>query len=91
MPEGGVIIKLRVDLGRHITITTQNRTKMMSTWRDEGYDSAYAPAGVIGLEENCISDPLRIEVLGCKVGWMRCKWGTACTRPRCQFDHPSGY
>jgi hypothetical protein len=53
----GVIIKLKVALGRYVEINGQGHPLQM-TWMEHGYDSAFAPAGAIGVrEENCIADP----------------------------------
>ena len=60
----GVIIRLRVDLGKGIKIREQGHD-LQKSWHDHGFDSAWAPAGAIGqLEENCVFDPKRITILG---------------------------
>jgi len=60
---------------------------------EHGYDSAFAPAGAIGVrEENCIADPSRIETIGLARGYKApCRYGSDCTRKmRCKFDHGHG-
>uniref|UniRef100_A0A3P9MGB8 PARP catalytic domain-containing protein n=1 Tax=Oryzias latipes TaxID=8090 RepID=A0A3P9MGB8_ORYLA len=61
-----VIIKVKVNVGRIIVIRHQNH-RLQKTWSSHGYDSAWVPpnCGMVnsGLEENCIWDPSRIEVL----------------------------
>lgn len=62
MPHSGVILKLHVDLGRCKVL--QKNDPMMKSWQHNGYDSAYAAAGVIGQEEeNCIKDPVAITIV----------------------------
>ena len=53
----GVIVKVRVRLGRKIVIDRQGHP-LQKSWQRYGYDSAFAPAGAIGRrEENCVLDP----------------------------------
>ena len=60
----GVIIKVRVELGKMVTISRQGH-HLQKSWQMAGYDSAFAPAGAIGRrEENCVLDPSRITTLG---------------------------
>jgi hypothetical protein len=71
MPADGVIIKMRVRLGRHLVITRQGHP-LQYTWMDCGCGSAFAPAGVLWedeREENCIANPSRIEILGLAHGY----------------------
>eukprot|EP01050_Picozoa_sp_SAG11_P027526 SAG11_NODE_7008_length_1209_cov_1.750450_2_plen_268_part_00 len=66
-PHGGVIFKLRVDLGNCLTLVKGD--PLMKTWADNGYDSAYAPTGVIGeREESCVRSPKRIEIVDVILG-----------------------
>ena len=89
----GVIIKLKVALGRYVEINKQGHPLQM-TWMEHGYDSAFAPAGAIGVrEENCIADPSRIEIIGLQRGYKApCHYGQSCTRKDrgCKFDHGRG-
>ena len=89
----GVIIKLKVALGRYVEINKQGHPLQM-TWMKHGYDSAFAPAGAIGVrEENCIADPSRIEIIGLQRGYKApCHYGQSCTRKDrgCKFDHGRG-
>ena len=72
--EWGVIIKVRVALGKMITIDGQGH-HLQKSWQMAGYDSAFAPAGAIGRrEENCVLDPSRITILGLAQGY----------RPKCR-------
>jgi hypothetical protein len=89
-PSGGVIIKLRVNLGRGIVIDSQEHD-LQKTWMNSGFDSAFAPAGAIGVrEENCVADPDRIAILGLERGYKPpCRFGTDCRKmdQGCSFDH----
>ena len=50
----GVIVKVRVELGKMVTISRQGH-HLQKSWQMAGYDSAFAPAGAIGRqEENCV-------------------------------------
>uniref|UniRef100_A0A8C7YPT5 Grass carp reovirus (GCRV)-induced gene 2j n=1 Tax=Oryzias sinensis TaxID=183150 RepID=A0A8C7YPT5_9TELE len=76
-----VIIKVKVNVGRVIIIRHQNH-RLQKTWSSHGYDSAWVPpnCGMVnsGLEENCIWDPSRIEVLELikpQVGLSHCVYG----------------
>ncbi|XP_024118407.1 uncharacterized protein LOC112139807 [Oryzias melastigma] len=64
--EDRVIIKVKVNVGRVIVIKYQNH-HLQQTWSSNGYDSAWVPpnCGMVnsGLEENCIWDPSRIQVI----------------------------
>ena len=58
-PNAGAIFRLQVDLGRCYTVTDKN-DPLRRTWADEGYDSAWSKAGLLGVrEENCVKDPAR--------------------------------
>jgi hypothetical protein len=89
----GVIIKFNAALGRYVEINGQGHPLQM-TWMEHGYDSAFAPAGAIGMrEENCIADPSRIEIIGLQRGYKAlCHYGQSCTRKDkdCKFDHGRG-
>ena len=86
----GVIVKVRVELGKMITISRQGH-HLQKSWQMAGYDSAFAPAGAIGRrEENCVLDPSRITVLGLAQGFRpKCRYGGACSKidRGCGFDH----
>ena len=77
----GVIIKVRVELGETITIGRQGHP-LQKTWQHAGFDSAFAPAGAIGIrEENCVLDPTRITILGLAQGYRPpCRFGVGCTK-----------
>jgi hypothetical protein len=89
----GVIIKLKAALGRFVELNGQGHPLQM-TWMEHGYDSAFAPAGAIGVrEENCIAGPSRIEIIGLQRGYKAlCHYGQSCTRKDrgCKFDHGRG-
>ncbi|KAM9447074.1 uncharacterized protein Hap1MRO34_023526 [Clarias gariepinus] len=61
-----VILQLRVQVGNVIRIDYQNHP-LQKTWHQVGYDTAWVPprCGMVpsGLEEDCVWDPRRIEVL----------------------------
>ncbi|XP_032812376.2 uncharacterized protein LOC116943556 [Petromyzon marinus] len=62
-----VILKLEVDVGKVKKIDSQNHPLRL-TWHDEGYDTAWVPAGcgmvTSQLEEDCVWDPERVKVIG---------------------------
>jgi hypothetical protein len=89
----GVIIKLKVALGRYLEKNGQGHftDDMMA----HGYGSAFAPAGAIGVrEENFIAGPSRIEIIGLQRRYKAlCHYGRSCTRKKekgCKFDHGRG-
>uniref|UniRef100_S4RLZ3 PARP catalytic domain-containing protein n=1 Tax=Petromyzon marinus TaxID=7757 RepID=S4RLZ3_PETMA len=61
-----VILKLEVDVGKVKKIDSQNHPLRL-TWHDEGYDTAWVPAGcgmvTSQLEEDCVWDPERVKVV----------------------------
>nr|XP_033774711.1 uncharacterized protein LOC117347637 isoform X2 [Geotrypetes seraphini] len=63
-----VVLKLRVNVGKVKKIDQDNHP-MQKTWHTEGYDTAWVPpqcgmkAVPSGLEEDCVWDPNRIEVI----------------------------
>jgi len=63
----GTILRLRVEVGRVATITPQ-RSRFQHSWQTQGFDTAWVPQGCgmvpSNLEEGCMADPARIEVLG---------------------------
>ena len=61
-PHGGIVFELQVDLGKCKRL--ERNDPLMTTWQENGYDSAWAPAASrgSGLEENCIKDPGRIVI-----------------------------
>jgi len=72
--DGGIIFQVRVDLGRCKTLT--ERDPMMTTWQQNGYDSAWHPTGAINhpcekKEENCIKDSKRITITHAFAGCTR--------------------
>lgn len=64
--EERVILKLRVQVGKVIKIHKQGHP-LQYTWHKAGFDTAWVPprCGMVpsGLEEDCVWDPRRIEVL----------------------------
>lgn len=61
-----IVIKVRVNVGSVIAINYQGHPKQ-KTWHDYGYDTAWVPpnCGMVksGLEEDCVWDPNRIEII----------------------------
>ncbi|XP_041643552.1 uncharacterized protein LOC121509868 [Cheilinus undulatus] len=68
-PSDRVVLELRVQVGRVKRIDQDNHP-MQYTWSSQGYDTAWVPpncgmrAVPSGLEEDCVFDPKRIEVVG---------------------------
>ncbi|KAM9858153.1 uncharacterized protein ACBR49_020193 [Aulostomus maculatus] len=68
-PSKRVVLELRVRVGRVKRIDTDNHP-MQYTWSTLGYDTAWVPpncgmkAVPSGLEEDCVFDPTRVEVVG---------------------------
>uniref|UniRef100_A0A3Q2PR84 PARP catalytic domain-containing protein n=1 Tax=Fundulus heteroclitus TaxID=8078 RepID=A0A3Q2PR84_FUNHE len=64
--EDRVVIVVKVNVGKVKAIDRQNHP-LQKTWHDEGYDTAWVPpnCGMVpsGLEENCVWDPRRIEII----------------------------
>ncbi|ROL47588.1 hypothetical protein DPX16_13303 [Anabarilius grahami] len=58
-----VVLKLRVRVGKVKKIDRQNMN-LMTSWHQNGYDTAWLPASVLGLEEDCVFDPKRLTVIG---------------------------
>ena len=62
-PHGGVVLKLRVDLGNCRAIVRGDALR--TTWQQAGYDSAWAARGVLrpdSLGENCVFESKRIAI-----------------------------
>ncbi|XP_036381256.1 grass carp reovirus (GCRV)-induced gene 2p [Megalops cyprinoides] len=63
-----VVLKLRVDVGKVKRIDTDNHP-LQKSWHSQGYDTAWVPpncgmrAVPSGLEEDCVWDPKRVEVV----------------------------
>ncbi|XP_074513457.1 uncharacterized protein LOC141781535 [Sebastes fasciatus] len=61
-----VVIKVKVNVGK-VTAINRQYHPMQTTWHDHGYDTAWVPpnCGMVksGLEEDCVWDPDRIEIL----------------------------
>ncbi|XP_062868246.1 uncharacterized protein LOC134330904 [Trichomycterus rosablanca] len=61
-----VVLRVRVNVGKVIKIDYQGHP-MQKTWHDHGYDTAWCPpkCGMVpsGLEEDCVWDPNRIQVI----------------------------
>lgn len=62
-PNDRVVFKLRVRVGKVKRIDRQSLNQMTS-WHQNGYDTAWLPASVLGLEEDCVFDPKRLTVIG---------------------------
>lgn len=66
-PSDHVIFELRVRVGRVKRIDQSNHP-LQCTWSTQGYNTAWIPpnCGVTasGLEEDCVSDPKRVKVVG---------------------------
>lgn len=68
-PSDRVALELRVRVGRVKRIDIDNHP-MQYTWHAQGYDTAWVPpncgmkAVPSGLEEDCVFDPKRVEVVG---------------------------
>ncbi|XP_041823157.1 uncharacterized protein LOC121628238 [Melanotaenia boesemani] len=60
------VIKVKVNVGKVVVINRQNHPRQ-KTWSQHGYDTAWVPpnCGMVksGLEENCVYDPSRIQIL----------------------------
>uniref|UniRef100_A0A8C5GGI7 PARP catalytic domain-containing protein n=1 Tax=Gouania willdenowi TaxID=441366 RepID=A0A8C5GGI7_GOUWI len=61
-----VVVKVLVHVGRVICINYQGHP-LQKTWQYNGYDTAWVPpnCGMVksGLEENCVFNPSRIQIL----------------------------
>ncbi|KAI5622471.1 GCRV inducedprotein 2i [Silurus asotus] len=61
-----VVIRVRVRVGRVKKIDRQGHP-LQKTWHNQGYDTAWCPPGCgmvrSNLEEDCVWDPKRIEVI----------------------------
>lgn len=68
-PSDRVVLELRVRVGRVKRIDKDNHP-MQYTWSRQGYDTAWVPpdcgmkAVPSGLEEDCVFDPTRVDVVG---------------------------
>eukprot|EP00066_Takifugu_rubripes_P025116 XP_011614382.1 PREDICTED: uncharacterized protein LOC101080231 [Takifugu rubripes] len=64
-----VVLKLRVRLGKCKEIR-DDKDPLLTTWSKNGFDSAWVPPDAkmasvpSGLQENCVFDPRRVEVVG---------------------------
>lgn len=64
-----VVLKLRVRLGKCKEIR-DDKDPLLSSWSQNGFDSAWVPPDSkmalvpSGLQENCVSDPSRVQVVG---------------------------
>ncbi|KAM3597971.1 uncharacterized protein V6R79_011906 [Siganus canaliculatus] len=62
-----VVIKVVVNVGRVKKIDCQGH-QLQKTWHDHGFDTAWVPpnCGMVksGLEEDCVWDPSRIQIIG---------------------------
>eukprot|EP01045_Picozoa_sp_COSAG04_P013567 COSAG04_NODE_968_length_9110_cov_6.799911_5_plen_1619_part_00 len=62
LAHGGVLLKLKVDLGRCKRVTSSG-----SSWIAEGYDSVWWDKGS-NMNENCVKDPSKIEIIDAFLG-----------------------
>lgn len=62
-PNDRVVLKLRVRVGKVKRIDMQS-LNLKTSWHQNGYDTAWLPASVFGLEEDCVFDPKRLTVIG---------------------------
>uniref|UniRef100_A0A3B5KG06 Grass carp reovirus (GCRV)-induced gene 2p n=1 Tax=Takifugu rubripes TaxID=31033 RepID=A0A3B5KG06_TAKRU len=68
-----VVLKLRVRLGKCKEIR-DDKDPLLTTWSKNGFDSAWVPPDAkmasvpSGLQENCVFDPRRVEVVGIPSG-----------------------
>lgn len=64
---GSVILMCRVSVGKVKCINSQGHP-LQKSWQQHGYDTAWVPpnCGMVasGLEEDCIADPKRIQIIG---------------------------
>ncbi|CAJ1397677.1 unnamed protein product [Effrenium voratum] len=64
---GPVILECKVLVGKVARIDRQGHP-LQKTWHDAGFDTAWVPPGcgmvASGLEEDCVYEPARIQVLG---------------------------
>ena len=68
-PCEGVVLQLKINTGniKHLV----RGDPMRLTWHEHGFDAAHAAADVIrdgSLEEFCVRDPLRIQIVDCVLG-----------------------
>lgn len=60
------VVKVRVNVGKVVAINYQGHP-LQKTWHNHGYDTAWVPprCGMVksGLEEDCVWDPRRIQIL----------------------------
>lgn len=61
-PTDRVVLELRVRVGR-VKRIDQLGHPLQQSWHSHGYDTAWLPP-TIGLEEDCVFDPKRVEVVG---------------------------
>ncbi|NP_001232913.1 grass carp reovirus (GCRV)-induced gene 2f [Danio rerio] len=61
-----VVLKVKVNVGKVKRINLQGHP-LQTPWHDQGYDTAWCPpnCGMVpsGLEEDCVWDPKRIQVI----------------------------
>jgi len=62
-PNDRVVFKLRVRVGKVKRFDLQSLNQVTS-WHQNGYDTAWLPASVNGREEDCVFDPKRLTVIG---------------------------
>ena len=70
-PHGGIIFVLQINLGNCKQLVKND--PMMTSWQQNGYDSAWAPFSAVNpddneKEENCIKDPKRIAIVQALAG-----------------------
>ncbi|XP_029018220.1 uncharacterized protein LOC114862256 [Betta splendens] len=62
-PADRVVFELRVRVGR-VKRIDPNSIFVPLTWQADGYDTAWLPPSAVRLEEDCVFDPKRVEVVG---------------------------
>ncbi|XP_036379255.1 gig2-like protein DreN [Megalops cyprinoides] len=62
-PNERVVLRLQVRVGKVKKIDGQSMS-MITTWHQNGYDTAWLPASMGRPEEDCVWDPKRLTVVG---------------------------
>uniref|UniRef100_W5LUK0 Uncharacterized LOC103022870 n=1 Tax=Astyanax mexicanus TaxID=7994 RepID=W5LUK0_ASTMX len=62
-PNERVVLQLRVRVGKVKKIDPQS-LHLMTTWQQQGYDTAWLPSSMGRMEEDCVWDPKRLAVVG---------------------------
>uniref|UniRef100_A0A8C9RAK8 Uncharacterized LOC108924725 n=1 Tax=Scleropages formosus TaxID=113540 RepID=A0A8C9RAK8_SCLFO len=62
-PNERVVLKLQVKVGKVKRIDAQS-IHLVTSWHQNGYDTAWLPASMGRYEEDCVWDPKRLTVMG---------------------------